>query len=769
MKKSSTIRLFASVAMLAVITPVLAEEQPKPEADMEDIIIVSSRESRQVQEVSGKAIDAEAAGISPLKVLALLPSVNFQSADPFGSYEWSARITIRGFNQNRLGFTLDDITLGDMSYGNNNGLHISRATISENLSRTIVAQGAGALGTASTSNLGGTVQFVTQDPRDSFGARGSVSYGSENSWRIFSRVDSGDLGSGTRFFVSGAYQDAGKWKGEGVQQHKQINARVTQDIGSGKLTAFVNWSDRREQDYQDLSLEMIQRLGYDWDNFNPDWATAVRVAQVRSNLATPAGGTLPFPTAGTSYPAPITSADDSYFDASGLRKDWLYGARLDYEINDAIKVKLVGYGHNNEGVGTWFTPYQASPSGLPISVRTTEYEISRFGGIGDVVAKYDNIELNAGLWFEKNDFKQARRFYGLDNTLAGPSRSALDFPTNPFRTQWYYDFDTNTRQFHIQATYRTDQFSVNAGFKGVRVTNKVAPLGGDSVINFSQFGAPEIKAEKNFLPQVGATFTLDDQNQFFASYSKNMRAFVSSATSGPFSTSADGFRRIRGTLKPETTDTFEAGWRFNYGIVSGVFGLYQVDFKDRLLGVATPGVAGIIGNPVAIQNVGGVRSRGVEALVTGSFADHWSATASYSYNDNKYKDDVIDGLGNRVATGGKRVIDSPEHLFKAEIGYDDALRFFKADVNYMSKRFFTYLNDQSVPGRALVNATLGVRIGGLLGYDPKNLAIQLNVSNLFDKDYVSTLESNGTGNSGDNQTLLAGSPRQIFVSLRAEF
>ena len=27
--------------------------------------------------------------------------------DPYGAYEWSTRITVRGFNQNRMGFTLD--------------------------------------------------------------------------------------------------------------------------------------------------------------------------------------------------------------------------------------------------------------------------------------------------------------------------------------------------------------------------------------------------------------------------------------------------------------------------------------------------------------------------------------------------------------------------------------------------------------------------------------------------------------------------------------
>jgi hypothetical protein len=73
---------------------------------------------------------------SPLKAIENLPSVNFQSADPFGAYEWATRVSIRGFNQNQLGFTLDGVPLGDATYGNLNGLHISRAIITDNIGST---------------------------------------------------------------------------------------------------------------------------------------------------------------------------------------------------------------------------------------------------------------------------------------------------------------------------------------------------------------------------------------------------------------------------------------------------------------------------------------------------------------------------------------------------------------------------------------------------------------------------------------------------------
>ena len=86
----------------------------------------------------------------------------------------------------------------------------------------------------------------------------------------------------------------------------------------------------------------------------------------------------------------------------------------------------------------------------------------------------------------------------------------------------------------------------------------------------------------------------------------------------------------------------------------------------------------------------------------------------------------------------------------------------------MSKRYFTYLNDQSVGSRVLVDASVGFRFGEGAGFF-RGVAIEGSVTNLTDKDYVGTIGSNGFTASGDNQTLLAGAPRQWFVSLRRGF
>jgi len=692
-------------------------------------------------------------------------------ADAFGNYEWSARIVLRSFNQNQLGFTLDGVPLGDMSYGNHNGLHISRAIISENVGRVDVAQGSGALGTASSSNLGGTVQFISRRPADEFGLDVAATYGSEQTLRGLIRLDTGAFGpAGTALSLSYVDHQMDKWKGVGEQNQQQINASLVQPIGKGEITGFVNWSERRENDYQDLSLAQIGYLGRDFDNISGNYALAVRIADIANNRGE-TGAAVTNVAAGTVYPAPIRTVDDAYFDASGLRDDTIGALTFNYPISDAFSVSLTGYGHRNEGQGLWWTPYVGTPVGAPdqngtaitapspISVRTTEYDIERTGALGSAMLDLGTHSIEAGFWLEKNDFNQARRFYGL--ARAANTRSSLEFLENPFFTQWEYEFETETRLFYVQDSWAvTDALTVFGGFKSLSVENTARTVTGPNKTG-------TIKAEDNFLPQVGATFDVNDDHQIFVSYSENLRAFESSNTGGPFSASAAGFAALRTTIEPESSRTAEAGWRFRYDQLQGSVAVYNVEFSDRLLGVALG--APILGLGSGIQNVGSVKSRGFEAAAVWSFNDDWSAFGSFSYNDSTYEDDVRDGTGALVAaTGGKTVVNTPETLFRAELAYDDGALFGTLAAAYTGERFSSYLNDESVDGYTLVELTGGYRIADTGGW-LDGTELQLNVTNLLDEDHISTVGSGGFQNTAGRQTFLPGAPRQVFVSVRRHF
>jgi iron complex outermembrane receptor protein len=122
-----------------------------------------------------------------------------------------------------------------------------------------------------------------------------------------------------------------------------------------------------------------------------------------------------------------------------------------------------------------------------------------------------------------------------------------------------------------------------------------------------------------------------------------------------------------------------------------------------------------------------------------------------------------------VQVDGKRVVDAPRQLFNTELSYEQGEWFGRVGAKYTDKRYYTYLNDASVPSYWLADLSAGYKLKsfGIL----KDLTIQLNVTNLFDKQYIATVGSNGFATSdpqGTLQTLLTGAPRQAFLSLNGK-
>ena len=730
----------ASVAQQPAVAPAADASQ------LEEVVIFARGVARQQQQVTAEQIDYLPAGTSPLKAIEKLPGVNFQSADPFGSYEWSTRIVVRGFNQNQLGFTLDGVPLGDMSYGNHNGLHISRAVPSEDVGRVSLSQGAGALSTASTSNLGGTLEFFTLDPAADFGARVDLTGGSDSTRRIFGRFDTGALGgNGPRISLSAVDGTTDKWKGSGEQQQRMYSLKAVQPIGdTGSVTAYYNYSDRAERDYQDLSFDIIRRRGEDWDNWAPDWSVAVAAAQACA--ASGFGNAV--------------ACDDAYWDAAGIREDSLAYLGLDLPSDDGLSFSARVYMHQNEGQGLWGTPYVPTPGGAPLSVRTTEYDIDRQGALATVGWTLGGHALEAGVWIENNDFNQARRFYS-ESSLAGPTQSFTSFRSDPLLTQWEYAFETKTMQYHLQDEFAIgDTLKFVAGFKGMKVENSATTITGPNK-------SGTIEAQENFLPQLGFTWAPWEGGELFGLAARNARAFVSANTAGPFSTSAAGFVAIRDVLKPETSDTMELGWRFRGDSLEGVLAAYRIKFKDRLLAIQQG--PGIVGNPSVLANVGGVSTNGFEAAVNWRPMQHVAWFSSFAWNDSTFDQNYTTN-GNVILVGGKTVPDAPEMMLKTELTYDNGMFFARADANYTDGRYYTFLNQGSVPSYTLFNASAGFRFAGLAMFE--ELSVQAAVTNIADKFYISTVGSNGFVNADPNgtaQTLLRGAPRQVFVSVKAKF
>ena len=127
------------------------------------------------------------------------------------------------------------------------------------------------------------------------------------------------------------------------------------------MTAYYNYSDRAETDYQDLSYRHHRAARLGLGQLVPDWNAAIAAA----NACNASGGN------------DTVVCDDAYWNASGLRKDDLGYLALDLPLGESLEWKTTAYLHQNEGQGLWGTPYVATPGGAPLSIRTTEYDIDR--------------------------------------------------------------------------------------------------------------------------------------------------------------------------------------------------------------------------------------------------------------------------------------------------------------------------------------------------------------------------------------------------------
>lgn len=627
---------------------------------LQTISVIGQGESRQVQRITSEDVKVLPPGTSPLKVLESKPGVHFESADPFGNYEWSARISLRGFNQNRLGFTLDGIPLGDMSYGNQNGLHISRALIAENLGGAELAEGIGSLGTASTSDLGGTVQFYSSDPTPEYGVTIAQGIGTDSARRTYARLDTGDH-HGFAMYLSGAYSTVDKWKGDGEQTQKQFNAKAVYDFGNdSRVGALLTTSSRDENDYQDLSLALQKRNGWDWDNFRPDWNRAVAVA-------------TQYQTTGTVNDGNVQSVDDAYYDARGLRDDTVASVFGDFALSEDVRLKATGYYHNDRGQGHWFTPYVPSypgtPQQTPISIRTTEYGIDRGGITAALTWDIGIHHLEAGLWYEDSNHNVQRNYY----YITGPVDDSY-FLQDPNLRQFYQHYETTTRQFYLQDSFRLldDRLSVDVGFKSPDTTVKASNVPG--TLTYGTAGAyaqGELTAKKTFLPQIGASYRLGGGFELFGSYAKNIAAFQAGIT-GPLATTQVAFDTFGKQLKPEQSRTFEGGLRQVSDVYEASLALYDVKFDNRLLVISQ--CSGIVGCASGYANVGSVSSRGAELAVNFKLAADLRWSNSLSYNRSRYDDDYVSGFDAQnnpivVPTKDKTVVDSPKQLIASELAW----------------------------------------------------------------------------------------------------
>ena len=740
---------------------------------------IATRKTRSSVAMTKSDMQKILPGINPLKALQTLPGVSFQTADPWGNNEQNLSLFIHGFSGPQLGYTMDGVPLGDQQYGNYNGLSPQRAVISENVGSVILSSGAGDLSTASTSNLGGTIETFSSDPAQARNLAVQQTVGSYKTSRTFLRYDTGTFGDGNSAYISGVHHEQRAWDFKGRQGGDQINAKFVNQSNLGKLTLFVNYSDKIEPNEDSTVRSATEKFQpYTRPFLYPNFQQAV--SYLSPTGATPAAD-------GNNY-------RNYYSDAQ--RTDWLTYAKFDMNLGESTTWSNQVYYHNDDGVGVVAGPIGVA--GLPglfsvyfpgqnlkqvfgnsgYATRTTEYVINRSGYLSSLTSEFGNHKLQASLWLESNRSSAYRRWYALD--VNNPS-SPYDRPSNPLITQYGSKIDNKVAQISLQDEWRVrDDLALQAGFKSslqwadgqFPVQPKVGAIANGS----TALPVGKITTKKWLLPQVGARWDITSQDQLFVNVQKNMRQFVTYGGGGasPWSlASQQAFDLFRDTARPETSITYEAGLRsshqLNLGSLSAIDGqvnVYHVDFKDRLLTISpTPVISSIIGGNPVLANVGSVKTDGIDLSGTLHFGRTFSLYNALSYNRSEYQDNYSNGK-DIVRTADKAVPGSPEWMNKTVATLTLADTEFQLIGDYVGKRYATYTNDLAVPSYFLMSLGVSGKLPFLNGGLIKNARYRVNITNLADREgslNVVVGAASGTYNT------FPIAPRQGFLTLMADF
>ena len=746
------------------VAPAIRHRDHGPVQGGSEALEVSSHRSvsRGADNVVSKAIMEQfTPGTSVLKAVDRLPGVSFSSTDPMGLDLWGSSIYVRGFFMDQLGATLDGIPLNDMTYQSTNGYNIVQAAISDDIERTIVSEGPGGVAVPSTSTLGGTMQFETGDPKDQLGGKISQGFGSYSSYRTYARFDSGKLNNtGTKFMTAYSRSDEGLWAGGGSQFQQQVDAKLVQPIGNNSvMKAFFNWSDLQEWGYWDTSLAMLDGLGWRTPHLYPNYGLAYNYA----------AGNVTLPTTD----AINANGDSPYlYDGGQHEVDYTGGLNFDLELTDALRWPTTLYGTSQTGYYTYSDATVPSEgTGAPLSEEVWQNRQERYGFTTSFLYKIANHTIDTGVWYENNN-QDAGLFWYNEPALGEGAPLKTVGPYNvygrAFRQGYGFSWRTNNFTYHLQDTWRPiTNLRITAGFKSMLATT----AGGANYNNSDYTGVDALPnggmtAASAFLPHVGASYRFLKNHEFYFDLAENMRSYQVTANGvgqSPWSVQdQDTFRRLQRNLSPEKDWVYAVGYRYTDKLIQASLAGYHADARNRLQ-TATEGT---ILAPVNTVVPTTVHTNGVDAAVTLTPIKGLAIYNSVSYNHSTYGGNINTSEGVYY-TKGKKIVNFPQFMYKANLSYRWKGLETHFDVHYYSRRYFSYVNDTSVPGYWL--ASTGARYNfGKVGF-AKNLSVDFNVYNLFNSKYISMMGQNGNPMSGDYQSLERGAVREFFGTVSAEF
>ncbi len=755
--------------------------------DGEEIVVTAERigagNLRAAAVLSAQDIQERPLGADVTQALSKVPGIQVSSGDARGG-SFSFELYLRGLNKEQVGLTLDGIPTGDARF--NGGSPPQRFIESSNVGRINVSQSAGDIGAPSRFALGGFVDFITADPRSDLGVTVEGGVGSDNFWRGYARIDTGEILPGVTSYVSYSHQENDVWAGPKSRGSKKdhVEFKLVKDFDDGSFIKFrAAYNDQTDNDFNIITL-----AEFNADPRNDRALDALTGIPARDlDFGGALGGTRKDFLAYVNTKFFIT--DDFTFSVNPYYQQ-LRGESFRYQdrqrrLSGGNPTAITGYNALGGAIRpALVTTRNSNVVGGPADMRVTPRDADRMGVTGEFQIKeyLPNNTLRIGGWWENAKASETRNFFPILNSATSIALNRADLA--------YVEYDRSST-IDTAMLYAQNQFNIipdvlrlDAGVTWFNVTYRArSPLEYQPLVRFSQ--------KSGINPKVGIGYKPMDGLELFAGYAQNFAGLPE-----------DAFLGSNSAINPNDltaieTENFDVGARYTTDHFAFSLQAYSTKLKNNI-GTVPISIAGvdpqeiIRGNVTTrAANIAGTKSKGIEATAIVDY-DWVNFYLSYSYQDAKHDNPSI-GSADRLelaavgVIGGARVRDIPKHSLYGQV---EVKPFEGASLQLSGRHVGSRVGGHLI--QPTTNRELGVEtvksyttVGLNASYDfgdkgPfSELKFQVNVDNLFDEKYIgavtsatATLPDFGLAGAGTVPTLdryFIGAPRTITASIRARF
>ena len=620
-----------------------------------------------------------------------LPGVSIQEGDAYGFDDWSSNVAVRGFqvsiNESQIGTTIDGFPNGSSDYWS--GAKANRFVDPMNLGGVEVSQGTADIASQSVEALGGTFNFLTDEPAAARRYTASATIGENDGERFSMRVDTGPLfGGGTRSWIAAIRQEATDWvQGAAENEREHVAAKVVSDQGALTLTGYLAYDNIREDVYQRLYSDADFRTNPRWDRLVGDWPGVPYLSQFyRPGWTTWRNNTFGYLKGDWSLSEFTSLSFGVYYHRNRGRGDWLPPYIVDITddaggpeselmggapVRGGDQLGLIQFvGPDGAAVGptpgctsSYIFNYYGSggpevdpachPDATAVqSFRHSHYGKDRLGLTLDeewsTTIGTAGSTLRAGIWYESS-----RRDLGRDwHRILDPTLSA-QFDETAYWHQYEWEFPQDVFRWYAEETLFAGSFAFSAG-----VRQFLVGLSREDLFNVD----PDLSvdSDSDLLFSGGVTYETPVEGlDLFAGYAENFKAISSLLLEVP--------GRSLDLLEPETASNIDVGLQYTGNRIAVGATWYSIDFRNRIfyIGPQTPaGPNYLIPGGGAYFNAGGIDTSGLELSATVQMPLQTAFCTALTFNDSEYigTDDPLVDASQGIVQGAD-VTGVPDRLW----------------------------------------------------------------------------------------------------------